>query len=95
MLSLRIAAAASMVFWLGLFAFTSVEFVFDDARAARWWLEPLDNALIFTVWMAACVATVSAILAMRAEWRRLRFGKRVEPARQPLASPGEGKPCAL
>ena len=96
LISLRVAAGASMVFWLGLLAFVAVELAFDGGEApARDWPESLSNVLIFTVWTAACVATVSCILAMRSEGRRLALDpdEGVEPA-QKSGVPGQGERCS-
>jgi hypothetical protein len=95
-LSLRIAAGASILFWLGLLFFVAAELAFDGA-SPPWWLEPLDDALIFTVWSAACVATGACILAMRRQGHPLARhpGNGVEPVRNSgAASPGQGGQCS-
>lgn len=69
--ALRLAAAASLVFWLGLSTFVALGFAFDrGSAAARWWLEPTLGFLVFTTWCAACVATVASLAAIHGEWRR-------------------------
>jgi hypothetical protein len=54
------------------------------------WLEPLDDTLIFIVWIAACVATIASILAMRAEKLALHH---TGPAMK-SSVPGEGGQCS-
>ena len=93
---LRVAAAASTIFWLGLIVFIAAELSFDGEKTeARWWLQPLDDFLIFAVWIAACVATIASILAMRLEWRRVATHPvTVEPLNKAgVAAPGEGEQC--
>ena len=94
LLALRVAATASALFWLGLIVFIAIEFAFDGEGApARWWLQPLDDGLIFLVWVAACVATASCIWAMGAGWHRNRTS--MEPVRTPgIASAKEGGRCS-
>ena len=82
-IALRVAAASSLVFWLGIVTFVAVELAFDQGTdRAPWWLAPLSNVLVFIVWFAACAATVACLLAIRAEWGRLAF----------LANPGAVAP---
>lgn len=97
--SLRLAAVASLVFWLGQLCFVAVELSFDPADpAAQWWLGPFADRVIMTVWLAACAATVATLFAMRAERRRLRRwggrGRKLVPATA-LTSPGKEGQCSV
>jgi len=97
LVSLRVAAAASMAFWLALFAFVAAEFAFGGENAPAW-LAPLNDFLIFTVWIAACVATLACIWAMRS--RRYRLERHADAGREParksgVGMPGKGGQCSV
>jgi ABC-type Fe3+ transport system permease subunit len=96
---LRIAAVASLVFWLGQIVFVALELSFDQTDpAAQWWLGTFADRIIFTIWLGACVATLACLLALRAEWRRQRnHGTRQEDAASAatIASPGPGGQCSV
>ena len=75
-ISLRVAAVGAVVFWFSQFAFVGLELSFDQGDpAAQWWLGPFADRIIFVIWASACVATISALLALRAD----RLGRTVLP----------------
>ena len=88
MLSLRVAAAASTAFWLGLIAFVAAELAFGGENAPPW-LATLDDYLIFTVWITACVATAACIWAMT-----FRVGLAPEH-KAGVAAAGKGERCSV
>jgi len=91
MISLRVAAAASMAFWLGLIGFVAAELAFGGEDAPLW-LATLDDFLIFTVWIAACVATAACLWAMR----RLTFRVDMAPEhKSSVAAAGKGERCSV
>jgi hypothetical protein len=90
--SLRVAAAASMAFWLGLIAFIAGELAFGGENAPVW-LQPLDDFLIFTVWIAACVATIACIWAMHRLTPRADAG--LEPGRKSGVAAAKRERCSV
>ena len=87
-LSLRIAALFSLVFWAAMVLFVMGELMFDptDVPELKWTEQALD-VIIFIFWASACAATASCLYALGAQRRALvRMGGQLPPAEQPAAA---------
>jgi hypothetical protein len=87
-LSLRIAALFSLVFWAAMVLFVTGELIFDPAEAPepKWTGQVLD-AIIFIFWASACAATASCLYALGAQRRALaRMRGQLPQAEQPVVA---------